>query len=149
MGAQGLPEAARKLFQRLFLALVVVAGIELFLAAREFRDILGMYSGCALNVGISAAFIVTLVKRRSSAGQSLYVGICKMMGSLLAGLNTLIIFPDRHLVLSWFVMILVLDLVYIRMIYRQIRSEGQSPWKLNRPRVIPPAPAPAPARGSR
>lgn len=145
-GHKDFPKLPRKLFQRLFLVLVVIAAIELFLAAREFRDILGMYSGCALNVGISAAFIVTLVKRKSSAGQSLYVAICKMMGSALAGLNTLILFPSRHLVLSWFVMILVLDLIYIRMIYRQIRSEGQSPWRLNRPPVTPPAAAAAPPR---
>jgi hypothetical protein len=145
-GHKDFPSLPRKLFRQLFWALVVIAAIELFLSAREFRDILGMYSGCLLNVGISAAFIVTLVKRRSSAGQSLYVAICKMMGSLLAGLNTLIIFPGRHLVLSWFVIIFVLDVIYLRMIYRQIRAEGQSPWALHRPRVFPPAEQPVPDR---
>jgi hypothetical protein len=138
-GYKDFPKLSRSLFQRLFFGLVALAAIQLFLMAREFRDILGMYSGCALNVGISAAFIITLIKRRSSAGQSLHIAICKMLGSQFAGLNTLILFPSRWLPLSWFIMILILDLIYIRMIYRQIRAEGQSPWALNRPPVTAPA----------
>lgn len=144
-GHKDFPRLDRKLFLRLFFGLVALAGIQTFLMAYEFRDILGMYSGCALNVGISAAFIVTLVKRRSSAGLSLHAGICKMIGSQLAGLNVLILFPDRYLVLSWFVMMLILDLIYIRMLTRQIRKDGYSPWALNRPRVYPPAAVPATA----
>ncbi|MDG4752610.1 hypothetical protein O7630_16820 [Micromonospora sp. WMMD718] len=144
-GHRDFPRLSRRLFRRLFFGLVAIAAVQLFLMAREFRDILGMYSGCALNVGMSAAFIVMLVKRRSSAGQSVYAAICKMVGSQLAGLNVLILFPDRYLVLSWFVMMLVLDIVYVRMLYRQIRAEGQSPWNLNRPPVgVPAAPVPAP-----
>ncbi|MBG0566548.1 transmembrane-type terpene cyclase [Actinoplanes aureus] len=142
-GNKDFPRLGRTLFLRLFFGLVAVAAFQTFLMAYEFRDILGMYSGCALNVGISAAFIVTLVKRRCSAGLSLHAAISKMIGSQLAGLNVLILFPDRYLVLSWFVMMLILDLVYIRMLYRQIRKDGYSPWAINRPRVYPPAPVPA------
>ncbi|GGQ13984.1 transmembrane-type terpene cyclase [Streptomyces roseolilacinus] len=144
-GGKDFPRLSRKNFLRMFWGICAYTAVQHYLMAYEFRDDLGMYSGVALNVGIAVAFIVTLRQRRSSAGQSLYIAVFKMLGSFLAGLNVLIIFPGRTLVLFWFVIILALDLTYVRMIHRQIRAEGQSPWALNRPPVqAPEAPEAAP-----
>lgn len=138
-GSKDFPRLTDQGFKRLFWGIFGYCLVQHFLMAYEFRDVLGMYSGVALNVGLSASFIITLRQRRSSAGQSVYIAVCKMFGSFFAGLNVLIIFPSRTLVLFWFGVILALDLAYVRMLARRIRAEGQSPWTLNRPPVTEPA----------
>jgi hypothetical protein len=138
-GKKDFPKLTDQGFKRMFWGVCAYCAVQHYLMAYEFRDVLGMYSGVALNVGLSASFIITFRQRRSSAGQSVYIAVFKMLGSFLAGLNVLIIFPTRTLVLFWFVIILALDLAYVRMIARQIRAEGQSPWALNRPPVQEPA----------
>ncbi|MFE7659726.1 transmembrane-type terpene cyclase [Streptomyces celluloflavus] len=137
-GKKDFPKLSERNFRRPFWGICGYCAVQHYLMAYEFRDVLGMYSGVALNVGLSASFIITLRQRRSSAGQSVHIAVCKMLGSFLASLNVFIIFPSRAIVLFWFVVILVLDLTYVRMVFRQIRAEGRSPWVLNRPPVTDP-----------
>lgn len=67
----------------------------------------------------------------------MYVAICKGLGSFFAGLTVMMMFPGRYLFVFWFPTVWALDTLYSVMPYRKIRSEGASPWALNRPAVVP------------
>lgn len=135
-GNKDFPRMSRGAFRTLIIGTLLYAAAVMLAMTYEFRDVLGLYDGVILCTGLSASFIVTLRQRKSSAGQSMYIAISKWLGSFFAGLNTLIVYPHRSLLLLLFATVFVLDVTYIALLYRQIRAEGGSPWALNRPRVI-------------
>lgn len=135
-GNKDFPKMSRVAFRAMIIGTLLYAATIMLAMTYEFRDVLGLYDGVILATGLSSSFIITLRQRKSSIGQSMYIAIPKWLGTFLAGLNTLIVYPHRTLLLILFATCFVIDVVYIVMLYRQIRSEGESPWAINRPRVI-------------
>jgi hypothetical protein len=127
-----------RVFRLMMVGVIAWAMAFMLLMTRELHDVLGLYDGTVLVVFVSASFIYTLRQRRSSAGQSMYIAVSKWMGTFLAGLNTVFVYPHRWFVLFMFATAFVLDVTYMMMLYRQIRAEGQSPWAVNRPPVTVP-----------
>jgi hypothetical protein len=99
-------------------------------------------------------FISMLVRRQSARGQSMYVAITKFLGTLFAWLATALTVttsvhqPWPHSVGSFFsdsvlhrdypltplinylyLVIFFVDLLYIVMLYRRLRSAGLRPWR--------------------
>lgn len=116
------------------ISLVWSAAFYIFMT-RELHDILGLYDSTILVVFDSWCFIYTLRQRRSSAGQSMYIAICKWLGTFLAGVETIFVYPHRSLLLFMFGTAFVLDVTYTVLLYRRIRAEGESPWIFSRPPV--------------
>jgi uncharacterized membrane protein len=137
-GNKDFPSLYVRAFRRVILGTLAWAAVFMILMTRELHDVLGLYDGTILVVFVSASFIYTLQKRRSSAGQSMYIATCKWVGTFLAGLNTVFVYPHRWFVLFMFGTAFVLDVTYMVMLHRQIRAEGASPWAFNRPRVVAP-----------
>jgi hypothetical protein len=148
-GHRDFPGVSRPAFARM-VAGALVAGFVFHVALGwELADNEGIYGAMIINLYMSLAFISLLRRRGSSIGQSMHVAVGKCIGTLGAGAMFFAWYPQRNLLTLCTVTIFVIDLVYIRMLYRQLRVEGVRPWALRRPPVrtpVPERPVPAAAR---
>ena len=98
------------------------------------------YSAFGMNLIMSVLYIEMALKRRSSAGQSLYVALCKLLGTVFADLAFLVApyptpghpgtpAPGELLWPLLYVSILVFDSIYAVLVWRQLRKEGINPLK--------------------
>jgi hypothetical protein len=140
-GRKDFPALSPPAFRGMAVAAVLLGAVLAIAMGYELADFEGIYSALAINVYMSWAFIALLLRRGSSAGQSLQVAASKGLGTLCVGVMFVSFYPQRWLLALLAVTILVLDLTYVVMLYRQIRAEGVSPWTLNRPPVRLPAAA--------
>jgi hypothetical protein len=134
-GNKDFPAMSSKAYRAMVLGALAWAVAFMILMTREFSDVIGLYDGNILVMFLSWSFVYTLRKRKSSAGQSMYVAIFKWLGTFLACVNTAFVYPHRLFLLFTFATAFVLDVTYMVMLHRQIRAEGASPWAFNRPPV--------------
>jgi hypothetical protein len=143
-GPKDYPELPAATFRRLCCALagfgaVLIAAVEL-----EIDDYYGAYTGLALNAWMSLAFVAVLRRRRSTAGQSMYIAVSKGVGSLLGVVMSVSLYPHSLVIPVLGATVVVVDAYYSVSLYRQFAREGAAPW---RRRGSAPAPAPVPTRG--
>ena len=97
------------------------------------------YSAFGMNLVMSVLYIEMALKRRSSAGQSLYVAICKLLGTVFADLAFVVApyptpahpgtpAPGELLWPLLYAAILVFDSIYVVIVWRQLRKEGIRPF---------------------
>ncbi|WP_378733217.1 hypothetical protein [Nocardia brasiliensis] len=144
-GNRDFPSMSRRAFRGMVAAIIAYAAALTLLMTYEFKDPIGLYDGAGLNILLSTSFILMLRSRGSSAGQSMYIALFKWAGTALGALNTIIVFPERRLLLFLFATVSILDFCYMTMLYRQIRREGANPWQFNRP-PVPDTPVRTPVR---
>ncbi|MCZ7414535.1 transmembrane-type terpene cyclase [Streptomyces sp. WMMC897] len=140
-GEKDFPGLSRRGFRWMLFGSILYFGVFHFTLGWELGDEHGIYGAIGINVYMSYAFIATLRRRGSSAGQSLHIALAKMIGTFAVTLMFYAMFPDRWLLTLAGFTILGIDLVYTVLLHRQITSEGQSPWAFNRPPVAGPAEA--------
>jgi hypothetical protein len=113
----------------------LIAGWSLFaltfmpLATREFDDRLGVYTTVFVVVFMEASFVVMLWNRQSSAGQTMYIAIGKMVVDVSGAVGLIVWYPNRWLLHQMIAAEVVLDVLYIVLLYRRFRVEGASPWR--------------------
>ncbi|SFD64289.1 hypothetical protein SAMN04487819_101506 [Actinopolyspora alba] len=129
-GPRDYPHLSRFTFRALLGGLAVWSSLVVMAGANEFHDCDGMYIGMIINVFLSAAFILMLRRRNSSVGQSLHIAVAKFLGTFSAGLTGFLLYPSRVLFLVLIPTMVVLDIVYIVLLYRRMRLEGRNPWSL-------------------
>jgi hypothetical protein len=95
---------------------------------REFKDAEGKYAAFGQNLMMSVLFVTMLLRRNSVDGQSLYIALFKMIGTLLPSILFLRLFPSSILLNYLFIAILIFDLIYTVMLYRKLKSAGLNPW---------------------
>lgn len=128
----------RRLFVPTFVAVLVAAFASIVVVTVEFNDYHGgNYTGWGDQLLISASFIALLTRRRSSAGQSMYIGLSRMLGTVALIPVQHHVTPHSRLLAYIFVVSPILDAVYLVMLHRQCRREGRDPWALR----VTPAPA--------
>ena len=132
-------------FVRLVAAALVVSFVFHIVMGWELADNEGIYGAMAINIYMSIAFIQLLRRRGSSIGQSMHVAVGKAVGTLGAGAMFFAWYPGRNLLTMCTLVILAIDIVYIRMLHRQLRADGVPTWSLRHPTVRPPVPAPVSA----
>jgi hypothetical protein len=142
-GRKDFPGLSERAFRWMLVGALAWSGAFYILITRDIHDTLGLYDSTMLVVFESWCFIYTLRRRKSSAGQSLYVAVFKWWGTFLAGVETLFVYPHRTFLLFMFGTAFVLDVTYTVLLYRRISAEGQSPWALSRPPVTGDTAAPA------
>ncbi|MEN0055073.1 MAG: hypothetical protein AAGC65_15470 [Mucilaginibacter sp.] len=84
------------------------------------------------NLIISVCFILMIWERKTAEGQSLTIAIFKCLGTgLTVGIYYLFIVHQGKAMLMNIIVgaTFMFDLVYIRLIYRQLLAEQKSPWK--------------------
>ena len=129
-GQRDFPKnVSAKLFFPYFALVLVLSFCAVLFVTREFKDWDGKYAAFGQNLMMSVLFVTMLLKRNSAAGQSLYIALFKMIGTLLPSILFFRLFPSSALMNFLFVAILIFDLIYTIMLYRKINEVGINPWK--------------------
>ena len=117
-------------------AVVMTLGIQFFADFDTWfnRDVMDSAKFIAFiqNLVISIAFVVMLWLRRSSEGQSFWIAVTKLIGTpLTVGWSYVLVAHDGDniaFMASIVALILLFDLWYCVLIYRQLQSEGRNPF---------------------
>jgi len=110
-------------------ALIVCAFALGIRVTEMFQDWDGALSAFLVNLLMSAAFVYRSIIHRSIRGQSLYIGIFKLLGSLAASIEYMQ-FVTPASIFPWvFALILILDMWYVLLMMTQHFREGTNPWK--------------------
>ncbi len=109
-----------------YLSFFIALGFSFFIIIAmtfEFNDVEGKYTAFSQNLMMSGLFISLLLSRGNTSGQSIYIAIFKMLGSLFAAVAFFIYFrTDLITILS--IATFVYDWIYIvllRKFYRKNR----------------------------
>jgi hypothetical protein len=111
-------------FLSLLISFTLVLGITL-----EFQNWNGMYAAFGQNLMMSALFVVMLRRRNDLSGQSLYIAIFKMIGTILPSILFYARNPASVLMNSLFISIFIFDAVYIVLLYAKHKELGLQPWR--------------------
>ncbi|MFC0431924.1 hypothetical protein [Kutzneria buriramensis] len=127
-GRSDYPTLSSRAFRWTVVGVLVWAAVAVVAGANEFHDRDGMYTGMIIQVPLSAAFLLMLRRRGSSAGQSMPIAAAKFVGSLFAGLAAFVLYPSHLLFLVLVPTYVGLDLAYLVLLRRTMRAEGRSLW---------------------
>lgn len=111
------PYSRRTVYGSVF-ALIVIAFLVQYAMAIEFNDTMSIYSAFGINLMMSI-FFVKMLMTNDLQGQSLAIAYCKLIGTLCASILCYSFFPQSVLLTLIYILILILDLVYILLIYYQ------------------------------
>ncbi|XWU27500.1 hypothetical protein ACFGVR_08910 [Mucilaginibacter sp. AW1-3] len=109
-----------------FLLGLTVAFVLILLLGNELKDTHGAYAAFGQNLMMSVLFITMLRQRKSVAGQSIYIAIFKMAGTLIASIafyTQVKTYGQSPLLQFLFVAILVYDVIYIFMLANQLKQQ--------------------------
>jgi hypothetical protein len=98
------------------------------LVTLEFHDS-GTYSAFGQNLMMSVLFILMLYRRGSSRGQAISIAVSKLLGTALASLAFFLYTAISHrsvLLPFLYVSILVYDVIYVVMVYKQLQAEKRT-----------------------
>lgn len=110
-----------------FLALILSFCLILALTY-EFHDWEGRYAAFGQNLMMSILFVSMLQKRGDVSGQSVYVALFKMLGTLLPSILFFLRYPSSVLLNVLYVSIFIFDLIYLVLLYEKHRQAGINPW---------------------
>lgn len=99
---------------------VAFAVVAILTFQSEFKEETGRHSGYIANVIMSMAFIRMFQTRQGSLGQSIYIAVFKMLGTLVLSIRMFIQLEGNAPFLNTlFIAVLILDLAYIYMIVHE------------------------------
>ncbi|HEU5158572.1 MAG TPA: hypothetical protein VFU43_16365 [Streptosporangiaceae bacterium] len=131
-GPRDYPDLPAAAFRRYFCALAVFGAVFIAAVEIEINDFYGAYTGLGLNAWMSLAFVVMLRRRRSTAGQSMYIAVGKGAGSLLGVVMSVSLYPHSVVIPVLGATVIALDACYTVALYRQYGREGAAPWRPRR-----------------
>jgi len=94
----------------------------------QFNDWDGKYSAFGQNLMMSVLFVAMLLRRQDIKGQSIYIALGKMVGSLLPSILFFLRFPNSPLLNFLYVSIFIFDLIYVVLLYAKHKDLGINPW---------------------
>jgi len=94
----------------------------------EFENWNGMYTSFGSNLLMSVLFVRMLIRRRNTAGQSIYVALFKMLGTLTFAFLFFDLYPASYLLNYLYPAILIFDVLYFVLLRRTFLEEGIDPW---------------------
>jgi hypothetical protein len=103
----------------------------IYFISDALKDNNGAYAAFSQNLMMSILFITMLRERRSPDGQSIYIAILKMLGTLLASIafyTQTKTYSHSPLMQLLFVAILIYDVVYIVLLNRQLKLHRIKPF---------------------
>ncbi|MBC8229898.1 hypothetical protein H8E77_10160 [bacterium] len=115
-------------YPALLLTLILSFGVVLFITS-EFKDLDGKYAAFGQNFMMSVLFVSMLLKRNNVSGQSMYIALFKMFGTLLPSILFFMLFPSSSLLTFLYLAIFTFDLIYVVMLYAKHKELGLNPWK--------------------
>ena len=112
-----------KLFYLSFVITLGVSFLIIIAMTLEFNDFEGKYAAFSQNLMMSALFISLLLSRGNSSGQSIYIAVFKMLGSLLASIAFFLYFRTC-LITILSVATLIYDWIYIVLLCKLYRKKN-------------------------
>jgi hypothetical protein len=121
----------KKYFRPIFVTTFVYALAFTYFFEVRLHDDTRYYSAYIGNLVMSALFIAMLLRRGSSRGQSMYIAVCKLLGTFIVSVEALRLHrdPQPALLVLLVAGILVLDSLYAVMLHRKLLDEGITPWR--------------------
>jgi hypothetical protein len=119
---------ADRYFYPLFVLSLAVAFGGVLTVSYEFHDLIGKYAAFSQNLMMSILFVVMLVRRNNVSGQSLYIALLKMIGTLFPSVLFFMIDPSAPFMDYLFVTIFAFDLIYVVALYARLKEAGIKPW---------------------
>jgi hypothetical protein len=121
--------AYRSLFYPAFVLGLLVSFGAILAITFEFDDWDGKYAAFGQNLMMSILFIAMLLKRQNVRGQSIYIALFKMIGTVLPSILFYLRYPDSPLLNFLYVSIFVFDLIYVGLLYVKHGELGINPWR--------------------
>ena len=120
----------RRFFRPIVLSTLVYMTAVVFLFETRFHDEFRYASAYLDNLTMSALFIAMLLRRGNVRGQSMYIALCKLVGTALISVELLRTHRDPE---PAFLALLaagtfVLDVVYSVLLYGKLREERIPAW---------------------
>ena len=122
-------ELPASVFYWVFLLSLVVSFCAILAITYEFKDWDGKYAAFGQNLMMSILFISMLLKRNAVRGQSIYIALFKLLGTLLPSILFFLRFPSSVLLNFLYVSIFIFDLIYVVLLYAKHGELGINPWK--------------------
>lgn len=101
----------------------------MILATYELADTRGGYATFFVVPFMQMMFVITLRIRRSTAGQSMYIAVLKLIGDVPGFIVLMAWFPNRYLFVLLFITEIFFDILYIVMLRGQYAAEGRPLWR--------------------
>ena len=114
-------------FYGYFMLSVIVAFSLIVTITHELEDFEGKYAAFSQNLMMSILFISMLGYRCNVNGQSMYIAIFKMIGSLLPTI-AFYLFYSSPLIYLVCAITFIFDMLYAIMLYNMFRKMGLNPW---------------------
>jgi hypothetical protein len=108
-------------FTPIVIAAIALWSVAIYAFVKDFRDVIGGFTGYILNVQMSALFLVEIVNRPTQRAYSLVVAITKMLGTAVILLAELLAPSPALFVLVLGPITLALDLAYVALIAQRER----------------------------
>lgn len=121
--------AQPSLFYPAFILGLLVSFGAILAITFEFNDWDGRYAAFGQNLMMSVLFVAMLLKRQDVRGQSIYIALFKMVGTLLPSILFFLRFPTSPLLNFLYVSIFVFDLIYAVLLHAKHRELGINPWR--------------------
>lgn len=102
--------------------------LMIYFAIDELDDRNGKYMAFVGNLVISLTYLNLLKNRENAEGQSIYIALAKLAGTGCASLLFFLKNPGSPIMNLIFVTILVLDILYVLLLYRQVEKLAVNPW---------------------
>ncbi|MDF2523490.1 MAG: putative rane protein [Clostridiales bacterium] len=109
-----------KFFYPVFLFTLTLSFTIIMSTVTEFDDLEGKYAAFSQNLLMSILFISMLIRRGNSKGQSIFIAIFKMLGSVLPAIGFFFYFKS-NLIILLSTATLLFDLIYIVLLYKYSR----------------------------
>lgn len=144
----------RKYHRWLFAAAIAIAFPVTYLSFKEFDDWYAEYTAVGGALLMSILFVGLLIRRKGVGGQSMYIGVAKWLGTLLAWIATSLTvnttaadpwpsspwsfvadtvthkaYPLTPLITYMYAATFVTDILYIVLLRSRLRENGISPWR--------------------
>ena len=117
------------LFLLTFLFTLLFSALLILLISQEFNEYIGIYAAFGQNLVMSVLFIHLFLKREDAAGQSLYIALCKMIGTIFPSILFYLYFPHSYLLLLLYAGIFIFDLAYFLLLYFRLQTLSLHPWR--------------------
>ena len=127
-GRKDFPKDKERFFLPWSLLAFVVGFLVIYFAHYEFPDFWGArYTAFAQNLMMSVLFISMLVRRGNVDGQSMYIAIFKMLGTLAPTVQ-MSVQTGSKLILIFGIGCFIYDVVYIGMLYQKFVELKLNPF---------------------
>jgi len=130
-GKSEFPKFSIKKFYSIFSMMLLIAFGVIVAITYELHDFLGVYTAFGQTLVMSILFITMLLSRNGIRGQSIYIGLFKMLGTGVISLAFYLYQPISHesiLLPSLYVSIFAVDVIYLILLYKKSKESKISPW---------------------